>query len=477
MVKFQRLFVVKFIALFLSFLLFQGDFSPYVYAQASDFQEHFARAKQDYQDKNYEQVINRLERLLAYMGDENKELMGKVYLLLGAACEQQGKIIEARKNYTLCKQFLKDPTITGLDFSSLIEYQNILVRKPIEKEGIKEKKKKFPTLLVVAGIAVVAAIVMLASKKKDSNGTTPGPQEPTTGSIRVESTPDGASIWLDGTDTGQTTTAVLQNITPGSHTVKLTKQGYEDYETTVNVEAGKQVTVSATLTFYLGFEWVTISAGEFQMGDNFNEGDTDERPVHTVYLDEYKISKYEVTFEQYDKFCEDTGRFKPGDEGWGRGNRPVINVSWYDAKDFCDWLSQKTGQNIHLPTEAQWEKAARGTDQRRYPWGNNIPSCTLANFSGCGSQTKPVGSHSSGVSPYDIHDMAGNVWEWCWDWYSSTYYSGSPYSNPMGPSTGSTRVLRGGSWISKDYDIRSASRFNFDPSSGRRRIGFRLGMD
>ena len=110
----------------------------------------------------------------------------------------------------------------------------------------------------------------------------------------------------------------------------------------------------------LDIEWIDIPAGEFQMGNNSNDGSDDERPVQPVYLDAYKISKYEVTFKIYDRYCEETNAAKPNDMGWGRGNRPVINVTWDEAQEFCTWLSQKTGKNIHLPTEAQWEKAARG---------------------------------------------------------------------------------------------------------------------
>jgi formylglycine-generating enzyme required for sulfatase activity len=405
-------------------------------------------------------------------------------------------------------------------------------KKVIEKTKEKKKKKKFPVLLVVGGIVVVGALVyflLLKEKKKYNLNVTKGegvdgtPGSGTytykkgetvnynyglqggytelyvtldgnevsprgtikmdrdhtlaaaatrTGSILVVSDPEGASIWLDGVDTGRKTPSLLEDIIPGPHTVRLTNQGYEDYETTVDVEAGAQVTVSATLVLYM--EWVTIPAGEFQMGDNFNEGDADELPVHTVYLDSYKISKYEVTFDQYDRFCEKTGRSKPNDEGWGRGTRPVINVSWHDIRAFCEWMSQNSGKNIHVPTEAQWEKAARGTDQWRYPWGNGAPSCTLANHSGCERRTEPVGSHPQGVSFYGVHDMAGNVWEWCSDWYSPTYYSISPWNNPLGPVSGSTRVLRGGAWLSLAYDLRSANRYDFDPSKPHRKIGIRL---
>jgi formylglycine-generating enzyme required for sulfatase activity len=224
----------------------------------------------------------------------------------------------------------------------------------------------------------------------------------------------------------------------------------------------------------LGIQWVDIPGGDFQMGDNFNDGWTDEQPVHTVYLDAYRISRYEVTIEQYDIFCDDTGRNKPDDNGWGRGTRPVINVTWEDARAFCDWLSQKTGANIHLPSEAQWEKAARGTDQRKYPWGNAEPSCDMTNYNNCIGRTMPVGSYASDVSPYGVYDMAGNIYEWCSDWYDAAYYAVSPLNNPTGPSSGSRRVQRGGSWITDAHHARTIDRDNTIPSNISTRLGFRI---
>jgi formylglycine-generating enzyme required for sulfatase activity len=232
-------------------------------------------------------------------------------------------------------------------------------------------------------------------------------------------------------------------------------------------------------TVTLGIQWIDIPAGEFLMGDNFNDQHSwiDEQPVHTVSLAAYKISKYEVTLDQYDRFCDDTGRNKPGDEGWGRGDRPVINVTWEDANDFCSWLSGKTGKNIHLPTEAQWEKAARGTDQGKYPWGNTPPSCDLTNYNHCENRTMPVGSKPSGVSPYGVHDMAGNVWEWCSDWYDADYYSTSPRDNPPGPSSGTQRVHRGGCWVSVTEHIRAFNRDGTLPSNANNLTGFRICQD
>jgi formylglycine-generating enzyme required for sulfatase activity len=224
---------------------------------------------------------------------------------------------------------------------------------------------------------------------------------------------------------------------------------------------------------------VNVPAGEFQMGDNYNDNTINdyEKPVHAVYLDQYYVSKYEITFAQYDLFCDDTARIKPGDNGWGRENRPVIQVTWNDAIDFCEWLSKKTGKNIKLLTEAQWEKAARGTDQRRYPWGNAVPDCSLVNFSGCENKTREVGSHPSGVSPYGIHDMAGNVKEWCRDRFNSGYYSVSPYENPTGPDTGDYRVHRGGAWNNLVSRLRSAARFWSSLDTKNNEIGFRICLE
>ncbi len=157
------------------------------------------------------------------------------------------------------------------------------------------------------------------------------------------------------------------------------------------------------------------------------------------------IGKTEVTFEQYDRFCAETGRGKSEDENWGREKRPAIYVSWNDAGDFCAWLAKKTGLKFRLPSEAEWEKAARD----RYPWGSTPPDSNLANFNKDSMQTSPVGSFPQGASPYGVLDMAGNVWEWVADWYDPGFYGNSPRENPRGPEAGSERVVRGGSWENK----------------------------
>jgi len=222
------------------------------------------------------------------------------------------------------------------------------------------------------------------------------------------------------------------------------------------------------------FIMVYIPEGEFTMGSNDY---TDEKPIHTIYLEGYWIGKYEVTFAQYDKYCEETKKDKPDDEGWGRGDRPVINVSWNEAVEYCKWLSDKTELNFKLPTEAQWEKAARGTDSRMYPCGYGEPDETLANFAGKIGRTSPVGSYPQGASPYGLLDMAGNVWEWCEDWYDIDYYKESPDRNPQGPKSGTARVVRGGGWSYNTESIRCAYRNGSDPSYRSVHVGFRLCQD
>ncbi len=230
---------------------------------------------------------------------------------------------------------------------------------------------------------------------------------------------------------------------------------------------------------------IKIPAGIFTMGSN--DGDNDEKPVHDVYLDEYYIGKYEVTNAQYKKFCDATGRSYPVDPDFtGMPNYftnypdyPVVNVSWNDAKAYCDWA------DLRLPTEAEWEKAARGTDGRTYPWGSKEPDAGgfyRANYyigekgkSDGFQYTSPVGSYECGKSPYGCYDMTGNVWEWCSDWYDENYYIVSANNNPQGPVSGARRVFRGGSWLCKAYDLRCADRVCGDPTDEwHYDVGFRL---
>ena len=210
-----------------------------------------------------------------------------------------------------------------------------------------------------------------------------------------------------------------------------------------------------------------VPAGEFTMGSDEakSSDDMDEKPAHRVYLDAFYIDKYEVTNKLY-KACVDAGACQsPLDfhsftrssyyDNLEFDNHPIIAVSWDMAKTYCEW------RGAQLPTEAQWEKAARGTDARTYPWGEEI-SCDRANYwqkdEACIGDTMEVGKYESNISPYGVYDMAGNVMEWVADWYSPTYYWNSPASNPLGPDSGEERVFRGGSWMSNDQGVRIPSR-------------------
>ncbi|MBN2549004.1 MAG: SUMF1/EgtB/PvdO family nonheme iron enzyme [Anaerolineales bacterium] len=227
-----------------------------------------------------------------------------------------------------------------------------------------------------------------------------------------------------------------------------------------------------------GVPMALIPAGEFQMGSE-NGGDS-EKPVHTVYLDAFYMDMYEVTNVQYEK-CVQAGvctapdsyssyerRSYYGDSDFA--DYPVIYVDWEQARTFCeDW------RGARLPTEAEWEKAARGgLKGGEYPWGNVIPDCSRANYYGCVNDTRRVGSYPA--NGYGLYDMAGNVWEWVWDWYDDNYYSSSPDSNPQGPDSGSYRVLRGGGWYLGPNYLRVAIRGTGSPDGQAIYIGFRCGV-
>jgi formylglycine-generating enzyme required for sulfatase activity len=255
-------------------------------------------------------------------------------------------------------------------------------------------------------------------------------------------------------------------------------------------------------------EFLLVPAGRFTMGDNFGDGESRERPVHTVDLDAFYIGKFEITNADWRKFRDDPAYddaklwpnghvvpktqipywTQPNNHGGGTPDSdpyPVLGVNWDSAAAYCNWLSAKTGRRYRLPTEAEWEKAARGTDQRKFPWGNTIDR-SYANF--VGSQPfdtgRPVGFYDgsrrgdfqthSNASPYGAMDMAGNVMEWCQDWYSRDYYAVSPRKNPRGPERGAYRVMRGGTFYMEALDLRTYARQAAWPSfQAHRMVGFR----
>jgi formylglycine-generating enzyme required for sulfatase activity len=245
-----------------------------------------------------------------------------------------------------------------------------------------------------------------------------------------------------------------------------------------------------------GAPMVLIPEGPFTMGTDdvgpgWHQGNPNEHPEHTVTLKSYYIDQFEVTIARYAKFLEATKYSTPpswdDDAVMSAGDRPVVGVDWQDAKAYCTWAGER------LPTEAEWEKAARGTDKRRFPWGDMQPFVDIANYnrglwvsypitlapvtSGAEGMSIRHGLKNGGKSPYGLYHMAGNAAEWVADWYDREYYAKAPKENPTGPAEGEKKVLRGGSWGDPPRSIRVTARFSADPEFRDTSIGFRCAMD
>jgi iron(II)-dependent oxidoreductase len=245
-----------------------------------------------------------------------------------------------------------------------------------------------------------------------------------------------------------------------------------------------------------GAEMVLIPAGEFPMGSAPGEGNPKEYPQHAVFLDAFYIDKYEITNVQYYQFWladgGDSSSHRPinyrtsyymvewPDIVKTKPDNPVVGITWFDAQAYAEWAGKR------LSTEAEWEKVARGTDTRIWPWGNqfdlNIDGVTVhANIwnggDGYDNRPSPVTKYPTGVSPLGVYGMAGNVWEWCADWFEENFYYNSPKENPTGPETGTRRVIRGGSWYNSDQLARCAFRMANPPDDRWYSLGFRCVQD
>lgn len=223
-------------------------------------------------------------------------------------------------------------------------------------------------------------------------------------------------------------------------------------------------------------EFVRVPAGKFFMGSTPQDDphlNSDETPYHAVELGEYWISRVPITVAQYTVFTNVTNQPAPFDFPQ-KSEHPITNVSWYDAMVFCRWASDLTVKQVRLPTEAEWEKAARGSDGRIYPWGDEFDASRLNCSDSKSTNTTPVGKFPEGASPFGALDMAGNVWEWVSDWYKPDYYHTAPSTNPQGPETGHYKALRGGAWFSDSVHVRAADRTHFNPENQYDYVGFRI---
>jgi formylglycine-generating enzyme required for sulfatase activity len=351
------------------------------------------------------------------------------------------------------------------------------------------------------------------------------------GTVSVTSPVAGVEVWLGEQRLGVTregAALVAEKVPAGTYALRAARKGYRDWQRQVQVEANQRAETLIDIEPLRreppkvvrgedGAEMVLVPAGEFWMGSEPAEtaraaevcrkgGSTEaqctqwlerEVPRHRVRLDAFHIDRLEVTNALFERFVRATGH-RTLAEARGTGGRwetrdrtgqavqlpglswrtpspggaaaepqhPVVQVTWADAQAYCRWAGKR------LPTEAEWEKAARGPDGRRYPWGDDL-DLRRANAAYTVKTTRPVGSYAAGASPYDVLDMAGNVAEWVADWYDQGYYATSPAANPAGPPTGTQRVMRGGSWVNASFTLRGAYRMLSTPDGRTDYMGFR----
>jgi formylglycine-generating enzyme required for sulfatase activity len=330
-----------------------------------------------------------------------------------------------------------------------------------EKEGapIVRKHKNFPWLPVILGVGAVAVItaVVLLTKKNDNN-----PSTQTTGSLRVNSLPAGARLYLDGKDTGKTSDITMAQVKVGTHIVRLTFTSFIDYTTSITVAEGQTATINALMTANLDFDMVAIPGGTFEMGSIGSEAYPDEQPVHAVAISPFQIGRYEVTQGQWKAVMGSNPSAYPNGDDY-----PVETVSWNDAQTFIQKVYAMTGRRYRLPTEAEWEYACRaGTSVERYN------DCDAIAWYSDNSDFKTHPVRQKQPNPFGLYDMLGNVSELCQDWYGP--YSSTAQNDPSGPASGSHHVRRGGSFNSAPDCIRAARRNPGLASFRSSGLGFRL---
>ncbi|MCI7662618.1 MAG: SUMF1/EgtB/PvdO family nonheme iron enzyme, partial [Bacteroidales bacterium] len=314
--------------------------------------------------------------------------------------------------------------------------------------------------------------------------------DPIVGKLDINSNPINADVYIDGRRYGKTPD-IIQNLIIGQHSLSLKKEGYAELQATIEIAEGKISTYNFTMqqqekqekqtlasdveTFIVNgveFKMIKVEGGTFRMGatsEQSNDAYDDEKPVHSVTLSDYYIGETEVTQELWEAVMGSNPSYFEGDN-----QRPVENVSWNDCQKFIKKLNRLTGKEFRLPTEAEWEYAARGGKYSRgykYSGSNNADEVAWYD-SNSGSKTHPVKTKKD--NELGLYDMSGNVWEWCNDWWGC--YQSNSQTNPTGPSEGESRVLRGGGWCYFDMGVRVSRRDYLTPGYRHIIIGLRLAL-
>jgi formylglycine-generating enzyme required for sulfatase activity len=421
-------------------------------------------------DRAYERLLGSLHKRASDLGITTKQKTDLEVLVSQAIqYESMGDFRNALQSRYKIRRI--DPDFPGNDIVIRDLEKDIEVRKRAEQEAIEEERRqiedrtsakiprklsldKLPTIAKIIVFALIVSLAIAGGNYVYQNIFAPTPST-STPPIGVATSPSPST------------------------SVTVETPTFTSAETPVSV-GNTQISPKD------GMPMVHVAAGEFIMGSN--SGTLAERPAHRVYLDAFWIDQTEVTVEMYLRCveagkCKDRNPFIQSDYFTNAtySNYPVMNVSWEDAKAYCEWVERR------LPTEAEWEMAARGEQGFVYPWGNDFgdgpvnfcdkncsfPSANLS-FDDGFAETAPVGSFPNGTSPYGVLDMAGNVAEWVADWYIETYYSVSPTTNPPGPESGEKRVFRGGSWSTPmDFGLRASYRSSSLPRIINLDIGFR----
>jgi formylglycine-generating enzyme required for sulfatase activity/uncharacterized RDD family membrane protein YckC len=385
--------------------------------------------------------------------------MDKYYQILGLdPGASESEVIQAYK--ILIKAFQPDRFGKGETHQKIAE------------EKIKEIDEAFKTLLLLQNKQVKESLEQKRRVKA-------GPSDK--GGIVVQTEPTGATVYFNEKLIG-TSPFKIKELPIRSYKVKIIKEGYEVWEQDVSVKPGEIEEISAQLDLkrpnpgdiwkdpYLGMEFVFAKGGRFEMGDVFNDGNSDEKPIHEVHVDGFWIGKYLVTQGQWEAVMgNNPSQFKSGN------NYPVEQVGWYDVEEFVKRLNEKTRMNFRLPTEAEWEYAARSGGKKE-KWAGTNSEAEIGEYAWCLSnyprKTQPVGEKKP--NGLGLHDMSGNVWEWVQDWYDKDYYRNSPMDNPQRLGHGEYKVIRGGNWESGTLNLRTTGRFYSYPLQAHYGVGFRL---